>query len=225
MIKRIVNKGRSRAEPATTSLTLLEWARAEKPEAWERLVRVYAPAIYRWCRMDGISPEDARDMTQETLLKVVEKLDDFKKENPEDTFRGWLRRIARNKALDHWRRVARHRGVPVGGGSMQEWRLSQTAAESTSSGEPVDPRLAVFSEIVERVRERCGEKSWAIFTHYVTDGFTAEETSREFGVSEAYVYQVRARMLHRFRDEYAKEERRPYLEEKADLQEKPRDVP
>jgi RNA polymerase sigma-70 factor (ECF subfamily) len=204
VINPFVNTGRDRA-PGTTSLTLLDRARAESPEAWSRLVEVYAPTIYRWCRNDGLPSEDAKDVTQDVLFKVCQKIRDFSQDGEDSSFRRWLRRIARNKANDYWRRARSRPNRARGGGDCRQSICRDAVGETPSQAESLDPRIAAFLQVMENIRERCGEKSWAIFTYYVTDGFTAEEASREFGVSVAYVHQVRARMLHRLRVEFERE--------------------
>ena len=38
---------------AATSLTLLERLRANEPDAWETMVRLYTPLVYQWCARGG----------------------------------------------------------------------------------------------------------------------------------------------------------------------------
>lgn len=52
------------ADPGSISSTLLERIKARRSEAWERLVFLYGPVIYRWCRQSGVAVEDAADVTQ-----------------------------------------------------------------------------------------------------------------------------------------------------------------
>jgi len=44
-----------RPEPKSISSTLLAQIRARRPEAWQRLVDLYGPVVYRWCRQLGVS--------------------------------------------------------------------------------------------------------------------------------------------------------------------------
>jgi RNA polymerase sigma factor (sigma-70 family) len=155
--------------------------------------------------MDGVSSEDAKDVTQEVLLKVFQNLRSFSKDQEESTFRGWLRRITRNAVIDFWKFAAWRPRRAMGGNEPYQ-ELCRRATDGTASdAEASDPRIAAFADVVAKIRRRCGQQTWAIFTHYVTDGFTAEETSSEFGVSVGYVHQVRARMLHRFRVEFERQ--------------------
>jgi hypothetical protein len=53
---------------SSISSSLLLRARAHDPEAWRRLVRVYGPLIYSWCRRAGLQAADAADVDQEVYL-------------------------------------------------------------------------------------------------------------------------------------------------------------
>src|SRR5581483_5856393 len=105
-----------------TSPSLLDRARQNVPGAWERLVELYAPLVYHWCKRGGLSAEDGADVFQDVFRAVAEHLADFRRDRPGDTFRGWLRTITRNKIRDHYRRVA---GQPrAAGGTDAQLRLS-----------------------------------------------------------------------------------------------------
>lgn len=57
--------------------------------------------------------EDALDVTQETLLRVYQKIHTWK---PTGHFGAWVMRVATNTAIDHTRRVQRKRKVFVASG-------------------------------------------------------------------------------------------------------------
>ena len=76
------------ADPSSVSSTLLERVKARRPEAWERLVDLYAPVVYRWCRQSGVRREDAADVVQEVFSSVATHVVDFRRERPGDSFTG-----------------------------------------------------------------------------------------------------------------------------------------
>lgn len=78
-------------------------SRAQQGEtgAFAQLVRRYQDRIYRFLLRLTKSPEDARDLTQDTFLRAYQSLDRCK---GNDAFRPWLFRIARNAAFDLLRR-------------------------------------------------------------------------------------------------------------------------
>jgi hypothetical protein len=42
------------SDPGSVSSTLLERLKARRPEAWQRLVDLYGPVVYRCCRWSGV---------------------------------------------------------------------------------------------------------------------------------------------------------------------------
>jgi RNA polymerase sigma-70 factor (ECF subfamily) len=117
------------SSPSTaTSRSLLERVKADEPQAWDRLVRLYAPLVFQWCRGWDLREQDAADVFQEVFQAVATHIGTFRKEREGDTFRGWLRTITRNKVHDHFRRLGRE---PEGvGGTDAQARLAQLPAPS-----------------------------------------------------------------------------------------------
>ena len=62
----------------TTSVSLLERLRQPADQqAWERFVRLYTPLLYHWARRLGLSSEDAADLVQDVLARLVAQLPQF----------------------------------------------------------------------------------------------------------------------------------------------------
>src|ERR1043166_3893337 len=89
-----------------TSPSLLLRVQANDQIAWTRLVDLYAPLVYHWCRRAQLGPEDTGDVFQETFRAVSQHIHAFRRDRPGDSFRGWLRTITQNKIRDHFRRIA-----------------------------------------------------------------------------------------------------------------------
>src|SRR5438093_7055120 len=102
----------------STSRSMLVGAQHDEPGAWTRLMALYAPLVAAWCRRWGVAQQDIVDVVQEVFTAVARSLDRFRKEQPNDTFRGWLATIARNKVRDYFRR----RGdEPAAVGGTEAW--------------------------------------------------------------------------------------------------------
>ena len=68
-------------------------SRRMTPQAWDRLVILYAPLVYRWCRRWDLRDQDIADILQDVFQAVAAHIATFRKERAGDTFRGWLRTI------------------------------------------------------------------------------------------------------------------------------------
>src|SRR5206468_1458435 len=94
-----------------TPISLLERLRKpSEPEAWDRFVLLYTPRIYTWGRRAGLREEDAAELVQEVVLKLMELLPTFHYD-PHKSFRGWLRTITLNTWRDHCKRRGNRRLV------------------------------------------------------------------------------------------------------------------
>ncbi len=202
------------AEPSVTSTTLLRQAQANDQGAWEQLVEIYSRRMYRWCRRAGLQPADAGNVVQESLQAVARKLDDFRRDRPGDTFRGWLRRITDNKIRDHFRRQGRSLDAATGGTDGQQ-RLanlsqednqpadSQAASDQatwdTSLVAPPSPHTEELRNTINQIRGEVSERDWKFFWRVVVDGQSAAEVGREFGVTANTVRLVKMRLLRKLR--------------------------
>ena len=86
---------------SVTSPTLLASVKAEDRAGWTRLVSLYGPLVYRWCRCAGLQPADAADLGQEVFCAVARNISNFRRDRPGDSFRAWLHTITLNKIRDH----------------------------------------------------------------------------------------------------------------------------
>jgi len=80
---------------------VLSQVRAGDTDAWGELYRLYAPAIFRFCRRALPTREDAEDATTEIFVKVRQKLGMYDAARP---FTAWLYKVASNHCWDTLRR-------------------------------------------------------------------------------------------------------------------------
>ena len=185
----------------STPRSLLERARAGEGDAWERLVGLYAPVAYQWCRGLGLQEPDAADVLQEVFQAVAVHLGDFRRARPSDTFRGWLRTITRNKVNDHYRRLAREPGGA--GGSEAQERFAQVPDLRDIDIEPAidDPERGLFRNALDLIRIEFEDRTWQAFWRTVVDGRLARDVATELGMSPGAVRVAKYRVLRRFREE------------------------
>ena len=81
-------------------------------DAFAELVRRYQNRVYRYIKRMTGSEEEARDLTQETFLRVYRSLPKW---NHRAQFRSWLFRVASNAAIDELRRRRDNRQQSLSG--------------------------------------------------------------------------------------------------------------
>jgi RNA polymerase sigma-70 factor (ECF subfamily) len=193
----------------STSRSLLLGVRARDAEAWERLVRLYSPLVYHWCRKLGLPEQDMPDVFQEVFRSVAAHIDDFRKDAPQDTFRGWLRVITRNKANDHFRRQAKQ--PQAVGGTDAGVRIAQFPAPDNAmadnddaDNDDVDDGAAyrqLFLRALELIRPQFHERTWQAFWRVVVDEKTPHEAGAELSMTPGAVRVAKSRVLARLRQE------------------------
>ncbi len=176
--------------------------RGRQPEAWRALVQLYGPLVYSWCRRRwGLAPEDAGDVMQEVMARVVESIGDFRGGN----FIAWLRAVTRSRVADRFRK-GNLRGA---GGSEALRRLGELedprarpADEEPADEEPDYADLAgVLGRAVERVRGATAPATWEAFWQVTVQGRAPDDVARDLGLTRNAVYIANSRVLRRLRDE------------------------
>jgi RNA polymerase sigma-70 factor (ECF subfamily) len=90
---------------------LIARAKRGSPDATSILYRRYYQSIYRYFYYRTGDPQTAEDLTAEVFLKMVEAIPNYRIEAT--PFKAWLFQIARNLAIDHFRRSSAHPVTPI----------------------------------------------------------------------------------------------------------------
>jgi RNA polymerase sigma-70 factor, ECF subfamily len=185
------------------SSSLLARVRARDQTAWERLVNLYSPLVYRWCRQSGLQAADAADVGQQVFLAVARKIGDFRRDRDGDSFRGWLRTIAMNRLCDHQRTLGKNRAE--GGDALDG--LAQLAADDSGASDTKSQReeeeSLLFRRAMDLMRTEFEEKTWQAFWQVVVDSRSPADVGRDLGMTANAVYLARGRVLRRLREEFA----------------------
>jgi RNA polymerase sigma-70 factor, ECF subfamily len=193
---------RSGQSAESISMSLLGRVKAGEGDAWRRLVDLYAPLLYEWCRRRQLKAEDAADVAQEVFAAVARKIEGFRRERSGDSFRGWLWTITQRKILDHFRKCGRQ---PEGqGGTAAQVRLNEVAeppsvascsALSAGCGDSVERRA------IQLARASVEERTWRAFELAAIEGKDPAAVANELGITVQAVYDAKYRIRRRVRQE------------------------
>lgn len=186
----------------SSSTSLLRRVKVEDSEAWQRLVALYGPLVYSWCRHFGVKADDAADVLQEVFCGVHTGIATFRHDRPGDTFRGWLWTIARNKISDYFRAQVR---VPsaVGGTDAQRQlaelpEMEPPPTEESAGRNRGGPGLLAS---LEPVRAEFEERTWQAFWRTAVEGEPTAGVAADLGMSVNAVRKAKCRVLRRLRDD------------------------
>jgi len=125
---------------------LVERIRTGDRLAFEQLVVTYQPGVYGLIYRAIEDAEEARDLAQETFLKVYQKIEQFRGES---SLRTWIYRIAMRQASNHRRwsfRRRRHRTISID----EPWDGDQRSVSETLA----DVRPDCETVLIDRERDR-----------------------------------------------------------------------
>lgn len=145
----------ARSEAHADETALIRAAQAGDREAFEQLVRAYDHSVLRLAMNMLRSPEDARDVYQETFLRVYRNLPHFRFDC---SFHTWIYRIATNICLDLLRkRKVRKEESPVL--ATPDGTVDRFESVADQSAE-LDPQRRLLSgQIRTRVKDALGQLS------------------------------------------------------------------
>ena len=192
--------------PTTRASLLLRLCDSEDHEAWVEFVTLYEPVIYRLLRRHGLQDADARDVMQELLLAVSRSIDRWDPARECGSFRGWLRRVARNLVIN-W---LKQRG---GGGAVQlpphRRRAVPTCNRCSTCCPPPTSRIRSSSTVscvvpcfigrAERVRGEVHRATWEAFWETAVVGTSPADAAMKLGMTAGAVRVAKCRVLARLR--------------------------
>lgn len=187
---------------STTSTNLLRRVQENQAAAWRRLVDLYGPLVWHWCRQADLQASDRADVLQRVFHSVFRRIGDFQRDPGGGSFRGWLLVITQNQIRDFYRQRRRHE--QAAGGTEACRRLLELAdpdADESQGAEPVHPVSRLLHEALASLQAGFDERTWRAFWLTAVDGRTSAEVGQELGMTAGAVRKAKARVLSRLRSE------------------------
>jgi RNA polymerase sigma-70 factor (ECF subfamily) len=160
----------------------------------EAFFRRYRALLEMLCRRECRIPGQEEELSQDVIVKLLSKLRRFRYD-PSLRFRGWLRTLVRNEALDQWRRWKSRPGDNGGGGTANRGSLAEVQDSRGASVEAVYidletelERERLLAIACQRVRDRVSESRWRAFWLTSVEGRRGLEVAAELGMSVGSVY-------------------------------------
>ena len=195
-------------ETPRTRPSLLLRLRGERDErAWAEFLVLYEPLVLRLMRRRGLQESDARDTTQQVLLRISEAIERYQSDGAEASFRRWLFRVARNVVVTFLTRQARHAEV-MDDRQVVELLDATVPASAESDLFDAEYRQQVLAWATEQVRREFRETTWQAFVETSINGRAIAEVASELNLLPGSVYVARSRIIARLRakvEEFEKE--------------------
>ncbi len=165
---------------------LLRRCRGHDMEAWDLLVARYERLIFSVALRNGLSRDDAADVTQTTFLAMLESLGALRQD---ERLPFWLMTVARREA---WR-LRRRRQRDLASDGAKSLAVSALPTDAIGDWE----RVAVVHEAVESLASPCRELILAMFFDATAPSYST--IAKQLGRSVGSLGPMRARCLARVR--------------------------
>ena len=171
---------------------------------WGQFLARYGRLIHDVAMRSGLRPDEADEVVQDTALAVARKMPSFVYEPGRCSFEGWVRRMARLRAIDLLRRRPEdcaaeldEEGDTTGDGDTAT--IERLADPQQAQPGDADPdaswQRGILDAAVARLRGRVVPEQFQIFQLNVLDDVPGTEVAAILDVSVAKVYVVRHRLL------------------------------
>lgn len=195
--------------PGSTNHSWVVRLQGRDEAAWEQLLELYAPAVFRWCRRLGVEGEDLVDVSQDILAKACRVIDTFLV-NEDSSFRGWLWTLTKHQVLDYLRRRKQSLENSLFDGnavSLEHAAWHDPPRDSDDLEERTDVPNGILQQqwtlVLESLRSRFRPHTWNAFWRTVVDEEFPEDVAKDLGMSVNSVYLARSRILRLLREELA----------------------
>lgn len=185
---------------STLSSETLAKVRELDDSAWQKMVDLYYPSVYAWCRQSGIDEHTAADVSQEVFRSVAGGLHHFHRDRSVDSSRkeslgAWIRTITRRRIADHFAATDEPRGF---GGTTGQFWIGQIVdpAKQSSDTRSTSANLELRSA-VDRVRQEFEPRSWQAFWLVVVQQRPTQEVADSLQMSLNAIYLAKGRIMRR----------------------------
>jgi RNA polymerase sigma-70 factor (ECF subfamily) len=205
-----------RDEFIPTRMTLIERLKQwDDRESWKTFFDTYWKLIYGVALRSGLSPDEAQEVVQETIISVSKNIGKFKADPAYGSFKSWLLQLTRWRITSQVRkrpkeelgRLHLNKGVPASeAATATEFQIPDPAANRLDGIWEEEWKKDLLAAALEKLKRRVSAKHYQIFYTHVIEGMPADKVARLLGASQATVYVVKLRLAPKLRKAVAEVE-------------------
>lgn len=158
------------------------------------LYQAMAQPMLRFFVYQGVSSDDANDVLQETIVKIIRSADSF---GGTGTAKAWIWQVARNCLIDHQRKLGNMGKHEVAVNDEQWTRLEETKAAPTSAARSSEDSVdKCVAEGLSAFSNREPERAYVLILQM--EGLSIEEIGhrigRTVGATKEYLSQCKKKI-------------------------------
>ena len=180
---------------ATLIQRLKNW---QDQSSWQDFFDTYWKLIYGVALKGGLTPAEAQDVVQETMIAIARHMPSFKYDPAIGSFKTWLLNLTRWRITDQLRKRGPFVGYPA--------PRDDTATGTRLADRVVDPagrdldviwdaewEKNLYDAALARVKRRLDPQKFQIFDLYVNKAWTPQKVAATFGIAVGQVYLAKHR--------------------------------
>jgi len=179
-------------------------------ESWREFFDLYWKLIYGVAVKSGLSPAEAQDAVQETVISVCKNIKSFKADPARGSFKSWLMQLTRWRVLDQVRKRPREevaRQHRPGAGQDESSQTTSTVARIADPAGNVLERIwdsewerNLLSAALEKLERQVNAKHYQVFYLHVIKQCPVEKVAQVAGIKPDQVYVVKNRLGKMFKE-------------------------
>ncbi|MEW6142998.1 MAG: sigma-70 family RNA polymerase sigma factor [Chloroflexota bacterium] len=158
---------------------LIERAQNGDGRALAELYQANAARVYRYIYLRVQNTAEAEDITQQVFLKVLDAIKSFKWSGA--PFTAWLIRVAHNEMVDHFRREAKAKTVPM------DERFGNPELDPGSADPSAIAETSIEIGRMMAALERLPKAQKEVISLRFTSGLSIAEAAKLLGKSEGTI--------------------------------------
>jgi RNA polymerase sigma-70 factor (ECF subfamily) len=189
-----------KSDSLATHASLLERLKhLEDQGSWQEFYTTYRKLIFSFALRHGLTPTEAEEVVQETVITVARNLPEFRYDPKRCSFKTWLFNLTQWRIQDQLRKrhpeyTSAHRKSGETDRTSTVERVPGPEGERLTALWEEEWKKDLLERALERVKAQVEEKPFQIFDLYALQGWSAREVARSLGVSLGRVYVTKHRL-------------------------------
>ena len=178
-------------------------------ESWREFFDLYWKLIYGAALKAGLTPAEAQDAVQETIISVCKSIKRFKADPARGSFKSWLMQLTRWRVLDQVRKRPREEVARQHRARASQDDGTQTTSTAARIPDPAGNVLEriwdnewernLLSAALEKLERQVNAKHYQVFYLHVIKQYPVEKVARAAGIKADQVYVIKNRLAPAFR--------------------------
>ncbi|HYE30234.1 MAG TPA: sigma-70 family RNA polymerase sigma factor [Methylomirabilota bacterium] len=174
-------------------------------ESWREFFQTYWRLIYAASIKAGLTPSEAEEVVQETVISVSKSIGAFKYDPARGAFKAWLLQKTRWRIAEQFRK----RDLPLGAGPGNDSEMIPDPGkwipeeQSTALDQHWDQEWEhnLFEAALERLKRRVDGRHYQAFDLYVLREWPVRKVADAVKLSSPRIYLIKHRLTHMLKQE------------------------